>query len=124
MRLISLALCTSSLKYILFALYPIFVEQESFIFVCFSANHPNSTFDVVVSGILQPSPSSHGPDILGEICRVLKPNGKFYIGEVITATSDEGKEQSIAKLNSTLKFSGFINIGAVRTMSILIILRF
>ena len=45
------------------------------------AAHPSSSFDVAISGLLSPSTYIHHSDILAEIARVLKPNGKFLARE-------------------------------------------
>lgn len=75
------------------------------------ASHSDSTFDLALSGILEPNTSIHSTETLGEICRVLKPNGRLILGETITGdASDESKVKSTEKLNSSLKLSGFVNI--------------
>ena len=53
----------------------------SMITLLFSAAHPNSSFDVAISGLLSPSTYIHNTEILAEIARVLKPNGKFLVRE-------------------------------------------
>lgn len=75
------------------------------------ASHPDSTFDLALSGILEPNTSIHSTETLGEICRVLKPNGRLILGEAVTGDkSDESKVKSTEKLNSSLKLSGFVNV--------------
>jgi len=66
-----------------------------------SSAHPNSSFDVAISGLLSPSTYIHNTEILAEIARVLKPNGKFLVREPAGGRSAE-------KLISTLKLSGFV----------------
>ncbi|XP_065064858.1 anamorsin homolog [Rhopilema esculentum] len=66
-----------------------------------TSGHQNSTFDVAISGILSPSTYIHNTDILAEIARVLKPNGKLLVREPAGGRSAE-------KLISTLRLSGFI----------------
>ncbi|KAL3860697.1 hypothetical protein ACJMK2_010788 [Sinanodonta woodiana] len=83
------------------------------------ANHPNSSFDLAISGILQPSPTVHNTDVLGEICRILKPNGKIILGEHVTETSsDDSKLKTAEKLEATLKISGFINVTKPQVLSL------
>ena len=85
----------------------------------FSAGHPNSTFDLALSGVLEPNTSIHSTETLGEICRVLKPNGRLILGETITGVaSDESKAKSTEMLNSSLKLSGFVNIEQVLYFSL------
>lgn len=75
------------------------------------ARHPDSTFDLALSGILEPNTSIHSTETLGEICRVLKPSARLILGETITGdSSDESKIKTTEKLNSCLKVSGFVNI--------------
>ena len=84
------------------------------IFVSFSASHPDSTFDLALSGILEPNTSIHSTETLGEICRVLKPSARLILGEIITGdSSDESKIKTTEKLNSCLTVSGFVNIEQV-----------
>ena len=79
-----------------------------------SASHPDSTFDLALSGILEPNTSIHSTETLGEICRVLKPQGRLILGEAVTGDkSDESKVKSTEKLNSSLKLSGYVNIEQV-----------
>ena len=83
-----------------------------------SAGHPDSTFDLALSGILEPNTSIHSTETLGEICRVLKPQGRLILGEAVTGDkSDESKVKSTEKLNSSLKLSGFVNIEQVKIFS-------
>ncbi|KAK3608032.1 hypothetical protein CHS0354_031018 [Potamilus streckersoni] len=83
------------------------------------ANHPNSSFDLAISGILQSSPTVHDTDVLGEICRILKPNGKIVLGEHVTETSsDDSKLKTAEKLESTLKISGFVNVSKPEVLSL------
>ena len=82
--------------------------------VYFSASHPDSTFDLALSGILEPNTSIHSTETLGEICRVLKPSARLILGETITGdSSDESKIKTTEKLNSCLTVSGFVNIEQV-----------
>lgn len=75
----------------------------------------SSTFDVAVSGLLDPSASQHSPDTLAEMCRILKPDGKLYLGQVVTGgSSDEVKMKSSDATVSALKLSGFVNVSQVR----------
>lgn len=76
-----------------------------------SASHGDSTFDSAISGLIQPSTTLHTTEILGEICRILKPDGSLYICEPTSASSDKLKTKD--KLCSSLKLSGFINLTEV-----------
>jgi len=66
------------------------------------SNHPSSSYDVAIS---QDAGSGyvHEIDILGEVLRILKPNGTLYVTEQQDARSTEA-------LCSALKLSGFTNV--------------
>ena len=65
------------------------------------ASHPSSTFDVVLSNLIEPHSVSHSFEILSEIIRIMKPNS------ILCA-----KETSEPKLAANLKLTGFSNIKA------------
>lgn len=69
--------------------------------------HPASHFDLVLSGLAQSGGLSHSNDTLGEILRVLKPNGLFVARE---STGTSTGLRTSAKLSSTLKISGFMGL--------------
>jgi len=69
-----------------------------FIFFILAA-HPDSSFDVVLSNILEPFSISHTFELLAEIIKILKPNGVLY-----------ATEMNQAKTTSNLKLTGFHNI--------------
>ncbi|XP_069113912.1 anamorsin homolog isoform X2 [Argopecten irradians] len=75
------------------------------------SSHADSAFDVVVSGLLQPSSALHNTDCLGEICRILKPKGTFFIFEpTVSSEITDSKVKTTARLSSALKLSGFVDI--------------
>lgn len=83
------------------------------------AKHPVSSFDIAVSGLLDPSASLHNAETLAEMCRILKPDGKLYLGQVVTgASSDENKMVMTDKTTSALKLSGFVNISQPKVLSL------
>ena len=65
----------------------------------FSAAHQSSTFDVILSNILEPYSMSHSFELLAEIIRILKPNGMLH-----------ATEKSPSKTCSNLKLTGYKNI--------------
>lgn len=69
--------------------------------ILLQSSHPSSMFDVAISGALAPSTYIHNTDILAEVARTLKPNGKLIVREPAGGRSAE-------KLISTLKLSGFV----------------
>ncbi|XP_076469767.1 anamorsin homolog [Babylonia areolata] len=66
--------------------------------------HSTSSFDMVLSGVLNPSQAVHDTSVLGEVCRILKPKGKLVLQEMA------GESKSKDKLVSLLKLSGFVDI--------------
>ncbi|KAE8750130.1 hypothetical protein FOCC_FOCC003254 [Frankliniella occidentalis] len=64
-------------------------------------SHPQSHFDIVLSGFAQPTGLVHTDDTLSEVLRILKPNGLLVVREA-TTTPD--------KLSSSLKISGFTSL--------------
>lgn len=51
--------------------------------IYFTAAHPESSFDVVLSGVTLSSQLVHSLDLLAEIARILKPSGKLTLTEPI-----------------------------------------
>jgi len=49
--------------------------------IYFTASHPASSFDAVLSGVVLPSQLVHSLDLLAEIARILKPSGKLTLTE-------------------------------------------
>ncbi|KAL5022484.1 hypothetical protein ScPMuIL_001639 [Solemya velum] len=72
------------------------------------SSHPSSTFDVVLSGVLNPTPGVHNTDLLGEMCRIMKPGGRLLVHEPTSTQSDVILSKE--KFMSILKLSGFIDI--------------
>lgn len=81
------------------------------------SSHPSSSFDMVMSGIINTFDTRHSKEILGEACRILKPKGQLYIQElaVVNATDNmKSKDQ----LSSFLKISGFVDIQEPKEVSL------
>ncbi|XP_075224563.1 cytokine induced apoptosis inhibitor 1 [Lycorma delicatula] len=70
----------------------------------------NSSFDVVLSGIVQPAATLHSDDILGEILRLIKPSGTFVLYEPVSITKVSESLRSESELRSSLKISGWVEI--------------
>nr|CAG4649748.1 EOG090X0FGQ [Scapholeberis mucronata]SVE93933.1 EOG090X0FGQ [Scapholeberis mucronata] len=62
------------------------------------SSHPSSTFDVVLSNLIEPHSVSHSFELLTEVVRVMKPNGVIY-----------AVEASDPKVSANLKLTGFCN---------------
>ncbi|KAK6185963.1 hypothetical protein SNE40_008089 [Patella caerulea] len=74
------------------------------------APHSDSSFDIVVSGVLEPGVIYHNIDNLAVMCRVLCPGGKIYLREIINKTETTEQLKTSDSLVSELKLSGFVNI--------------
>lgn len=71
------------------------------------SSHPQASFDTVLSGTVWPSALIHGLDLLEEVGRILKPNGKLFLLE---PTGSTGGLRPLEKVVSSLKLAGFISI--------------
>jgi len=79
------------------------------------SSHTNSTFDLVISGLVNPFVTHHSLETLGELCRILKPKGELLCQELAlpTGQSDNGLKTK-DKLKSLLKLSGFVEVSEPR----------
>ncbi|KAK3703965.1 hypothetical protein QZH41_009887 [Actinostola sp. cb2023] len=75
------------------------------------ASHGASSFDVVLSGILVGSSHVHTMELLTELARILKPNGKLILREFV---GNSGGVRSPSKVVSSLKLSGFVEVSEVQ----------
>lgn len=72
--------------------------------------HSSSHFDVILSGIAQPSGLFLSDETLSEVMRILKPNGMLVVRET-TGSSNSSKElRSSSKLVSVLKINGYTSV--------------
>lgn len=56
----------------------------------FSAAHKESSFDVVLSGVIPGSTTAHSAEILAEMARILRPGGCLFLKEPVeTAVGKE-----------------------------------
>lgn len=79
------------------------------------SSYADSSFDVVISGLLTPHATNHDTGILGEVCRILRPKGRIIIQEFATDTpQSSGSYKSKDRLASLLKLSGFMDISEPR----------
>ncbi|ESO82676.1 hypothetical protein LOTGIDRAFT_203282 [Lottia gigantea] len=74
------------------------------------AKHPDSSFDVVLSGVFQPGVISHTIELLGEVCAILKIGGKLYLREIISKSNPTQELKTADNLCREIKLSGFIDI--------------
>ncbi|XP_062997209.1 anamorsin [Elgaria multicarinata webbii] len=75
------------------------------------SSHKESSFDVVLSGLVPGSSTVHSAEVLAEIARIVKPGGRILLKEVVTTeTGNNSRLKSISKLPTALKLSGLVEI--------------
>lgn len=52
----------------------------------FSAAHKESSFDVILSGVVPGSTSVHSAEVLAEMARILRPGGCLFLKEPVETT--------------------------------------
>ncbi|XP_067906129.1 anamorsin isoform X2 [Heterodontus francisci] len=72
--------------------------------------HSESSFNVVLSGLVPSSATVHSFEIFAEIARILKPGGRFYFTEPVCVSGDSNKLKTESQLTSVLKLAGFTEI--------------
>ncbi|XP_055504736.1 anamorsin [Leucoraja erinacea] len=72
--------------------------------------HKDSSFDVVLSGVVPESTTLHSFDVFAEVARILKPGGRFYFKEPGCISGDNGRLKTASQLGSLLKLAGFTEI--------------
>jgi len=60
------------------------------VYVCV-AEHPASSFDLVLSGLVPPPVFLHPSDLLEEVARILKPSGSVCLAEPVVAAEENSK---------------------------------
>lgn len=73
-------------------------------------SHRASSFDVVLSGVMYPHAIVHTVEQLGEVLKILKPEGKLILREAVTPKSSGNVLKTVEKLAVTLKLTGLTNI--------------
>ena len=71
------------------------------VIILFTASHPESFFDVVLSGMIFPSLLVHSLDLLAEIARILKPSGKLTLTEAAGNTTIQIRFRNVTINNNT-----------------------
>ncbi|NXF96963.1 CPIN1 protein, partial [Eubucco bourcierii] len=75
------------------------------------SSHRESSFDVVLSGLVPGSAAQHSPEVLAEIARILKPGGRVLLKEpVLTASANNSRMKTATKLPTALTLSGLVEV--------------
>ncbi|KAJ6666111.1 hypothetical protein lerEdw1_001015 [Lerista edwardsae] len=75
------------------------------------SSHKESSFDVVLSGLVPGSSAVHSVEILAEIARIAKPGGRILLREVVTTgTDNNSKLKAVTKLPTALMLSGLVEV--------------
>nr|XP_045007544.1 anamorsin [Jaculus jaculus]XP_045007549.1 anamorsin [Jaculus jaculus]XP_045007550.1 anamorsin [Jaculus jaculus]XP_045007551.1 anamorsin [Jaculus jaculus]XP_045007553.1 anamorsin [Jaculus jaculus]XP_045007560.1 anamorsin [Jaculus jaculus]XP_045007566.1 anamorsin [Jaculus jaculus]XP_045007570.1 anamorsin [Jaculus jaculus]XP_045007579.1 anamorsin [Jaculus jaculus] len=73
--------------------------------------HKESSFDVILSGMVPGSTLLHSAEILAEMARILRPGGCLFLKEPVeTAVVNNNKVKTASKLCSALTLSGLVEI--------------
>ncbi|KAF6287769.1 cytokine induced apoptosis inhibitor 1 [Rhinolophus ferrumequinum] len=81
--------------------------------------HKESSFDILLSGVIPGSAILHSAEILAEMARILRPGGRLFLREPVeTAVVDNGKVKTAAKLCSALTLSGLVEVKELQQESL------
>ncbi|XP_053934627.1 anamorsin [Cuculus canorus] len=73
--------------------------------------HKESSFDVILSGVVPGSTAQHSAEVLAEIARILKPGGRVLLKEpVVTESGNNSRIKTAAKLPTALTLSGLVEV--------------
>lgn len=73
--------------------------------------HKESSFDVILSGMVPGSASLHSAETLAELARILRPGGCLFLKEPVeTAIVNNSKVKTLSKLCSALTLSGLVEV--------------
>lgn len=81
--------------------------------------HKESSFDVVLSGVIPGSTTAHSAEILAEMARILRPGGCLFLKEPVeTAVVNNSKVKTASKLCSALTLSGLVEVKELQRESL------
>ncbi|KAM7101520.1 anamorsin isoform 2-T4 [Ciconia maguari] len=76
-----------------------------------AAAHPESSFDVILSGVVPGSTAQHSAEVLAEIARILKPGARVLLKEpVVTESGKNSTIKTAVKLLTALTLSGLVEV--------------
>lgn len=76
------------------------------------AQYPQSSFDVIFSGVIFPQTVFHDFNFLSQLMKLLKPKGKLFIHQSLPKLDD------YATLKSNLVLNGFTNVSDVKEINL------
>ncbi|XP_066205978.1 anamorsin [Saccopteryx leptura] len=81
--------------------------------------HKESSFDMVLSGVIPGSATVHSAETLAELARILRPGGCLFLKEPVeTAVVDDSKVRTAPKLCSALTLSGLVEVKELQRESL------
>uniref|UniRef100_A0A5F5PYL1 Cytokine induced apoptosis inhibitor 1 n=1 Tax=Equus caballus TaxID=9796 RepID=A0A5F5PYL1_HORSE len=81
--------------------------------------HKESSFDIVLSGVIPGSSIVHSAEILAEVARILRPGGCLFLKEPVeTAVVNNSKVRTASKLCSALTLSGLVEVKELQRESL------
>ncbi|XP_007945640.1 anamorsin [Orycteropus afer afer] len=81
--------------------------------------HKESSFDVILSGVVPGSAALHSAEILAEMARILRPGGCLFLKEPVeTALVNNGRVKTASKLCSALTLSGLVEVKELQRKSL------
>ncbi|KAM6176337.1 anamorsin isoform 1-T4 [Erethizon dorsatum] len=73
--------------------------------------HKESSFDIILSGVVPGSTILHSAEVLAEMARILRPGGCLFLKEPVeTAVVNNSKVKTASKLCSALTLSGLVEV--------------
>uniref|UniRef100_A0A6B2F594 Anamorsin n=1 Tax=Bothriechis nubestris TaxID=1766655 RepID=A0A6B2F594_9SAUR len=74
------------------------------------SSHKESSFDVVLSGLVPGSLTQHSAEVLAEIARIVKPGGRVLLKEAVTTETGNDKLKTVSKLQTIATLSGLVEV--------------